>query len=143
MKKLWMIFLFFVPLFSPAQKKKDNVIIIKTDTAGIFNQALNILYDNGYTIQTADRVNGVILSEEKTVKNALVKLRIRVKDSSVLLSGQVALAMEISFGSATMTKTFEPVYYGGSKNSPLRSAWNELNTIALKIGSQIEYAKTQ
>lgn len=124
-----------------AQEKGSNVIIIKMDTTGAFKRLTNLLYDKGYGVEQSDPANGAIFSSEKAVGITNVKIRMRLKDSAVYITGTVALASDIHFGSVTLPKTYDPIYCAGSKGSPLRKAWNELNSFALAVGDRIEYVK--
>jgi len=137
-----MIFLFFIPLFSPAQKKGDNVIVVHLkDTAGISSKLKMLLFDNRYTVESFDAQNLLFTTGEKLAGNALVKLMIQVKDSAVILYAMGSLAVEVNFAGVTVPKTFMPVSFGGSKGSPNRNAWNELNAFASQIGGLVEYLK--
>jgi hypothetical protein len=144
MKKL-IVCLFLIPSLCFAQEKKDTKIIIHlSDTAGAVNKIVKVFYERGFTIDQKDLENGFVLTKERTVPDdnaASMIIKAFVKDSSVVLSGSIALNVTFSLGSAKAERTFVEMRYGGAKKSSLRLAWNELESVARLIGGKVTYSK--
>lgn len=145
MKRLLILVSFLIPTLAFAQEKKDTKIFIHMrDTAGAVNKIIKVFYERGFTIDQKDLENGFVLTKERTVPDdnaASMIVKAFVKDSSVVLSGSIALNVTFSLGGAKAERTFVEMWYGGAKKSSLRLAWNELETVAKLIGSKITYSK--
>lgn len=143
MKKL-IVCLFLIPTLAFGQSKKDTKIsVTTTDTSGLFKRVALAMYERGYTFENKDDQLQFISTHPKQLQkwSAEMKFRMLVKDSTVSITGSIALNVELSLGGVKSTKSFSDIYYGGAKNSPLREAWVEMDTIARLIGGKVTYSK--
>lgn len=118
--------------------KKANTIIIKAPSKdSLLNKLAVLLAQNGYGIENKDVSTGIINTTERSPKRSDVVVKIVgiVSDSTITLRGQFKMTMSFSIGGVSSVPAYEDIRFGGMKGSPTRDAWNELNTIATKIGS--------
>jgi hypothetical protein len=138
--KLITVFFLLLPLFSLSQtppKKATKVIVHITDSANtMMNKLAVILFEKGYTIEHKNDSLKLISTGEKShpKQSVSTKLRISIKDTCMVFTGTHALDIHLSLYGVTTARTFDPTYYGGSKNSPLRKSWDELVDIAKEFG---------
>jgi hypothetical protein len=143
MKKLTLALL-LLPCLAMAQNKGDQKIIVTvTDTAKLFSRAANYLMDIGYNIQQQDEILGYINTDESEMKkwNASQKLRVRIQDSTMTITGQFALNGEMVFLGTKQSRTFSPAEYRGVKGSMYMTVWNEMLLMARYFGDKIRYSK--
>lgn len=131
--------LLYLGMSVSAQTKKDTKITVRVqDTTGVFNKITMLLYERGYNIQRKDEALKVISTDEKSWGSASAKYRFIIKDSSVVISGDVASNISLALG---VDRHFQPIFFGGMKGSDLRTSWNEMLALAKKIGEDISYSK--
>jgi len=141
---LFVFFLFSIDnrTFSQEPKKGDaKIIVIPSDTANLFKRVVLALLEKGYTIESKDEQLKYIASSEMALGSRSIKIRILIKDSIIIFSGQVANNVSFSLGSAKTERVFYNIYYGGMKGSDLRIAWKELDNFARHFGTNISYSK--
>lgn len=138
-----LIAIILLPVFSLAQppKKSSKVIVTIADTASVFNRLSLAIFDRGYTFETKDDQLKLVSTNEKPVKKggASAKIRARIIDSTIVLTGVIALDVEMTILGVKMERTFSKVEYIGAKKSPMREAWNELVEIAQMFGTSIRF----
>jgi hypothetical protein len=134
--------LYYSPPKEPsAIPKKANCIII-TDTISqlnYYNKITDILFESGYGILNSDKASGTITTTEKAFKNGTVKLAILIKDNRVVLRGDWKDNISLDLGGVSAEPSWAIISFQGMKNSPYLNAWNEMNKVALAIGTKIEY----
>jgi hypothetical protein len=135
-------------MVSLGQQKKDTKITVTANDSSLFNKAVLLLYQRGYTLKEKDKELGFIATNDKSIKGTIVRLKVFVKDSSLTLTGDVynSLASALMRGSAVSNISKDESYYVpiqnmGMKGSGMRDAWNELVSVAKQFGDQISYGK--
>jgi hypothetical protein len=147
MKYLAFLTMFISPYFAPAQqappKKASKIIVLIKDTTALLDKLALDLFDRRFTIDSRDNNLKYLVTKERTNSNGmmLTKIRAIVKDSSLILTSEMALANEVTIMGVTTKQTFDPVTYTGMKKSYMMQAWNELDAIAHKFGNNIGYSK--
>jgi hypothetical protein len=125
-------------LFSFAQEKKDSKIIVTpVDTSGLFDKVVKALLENDYDLETKDREAGFITTKDKDLKKYAFKNKIRVqlKDSCLVFTAKERAGFQSILGD-----TYMDVSFIGAKNSPMREAWNDMDSIAKQLGT-VTYSK--
>lgn len=139
MKRLFLFF-FFVPVIGFSQsepvKGANKILVSLSDTANIMQRVSLALYKKGYSIKQKDESLHFIATNSKGLNNAPSEITIHVliADKTAIISGQAAT---VSMGN----KLMQDVEYSGAKNSTNRIQWDELESIANVIGSNIQYRK--
>lgn len=126
-----------------AQEKKDTKIVVQNDSAN-FNMILKILYWESYIVEQKDSVNGFIATKERAIQkdgSISIIIKLFIQNGFVTLTGEVASNVTINFTYAKTERSFQNIYYGGMKGSPLRNAWNEMDRIAHMMGRNVRYSK--
>lgn len=136
---------FFVLVFvkSEAQEKKDSKIVVQNDSAS-FNMILKILYWESYIVEQKDSVNGFIATKEKSLPkdpSVSIILKLFIQSGFITVTGESANNVTIGLTYAKAERTFQGIYFGGMKGSPVRNAWNEMDRIAHMMGKNIRYSK--
>lgn len=151
--KILLFILFFSVLGVKAQtaangqppKKASKIIVLVKDSANtLLDKVTKVLFDYGYTIENKDEKLKLISTKERSSKkySTLTKIRASINDTSLVLASDIALGFSVElFGTRDLQPSYSAVYYGGAKKSPLREAWNELDTIARMFGDKIVYSK--
>lgn len=148
MKKFLPLLLLFLPLFAAAQidpippKKAKKIFVSNSDSPTVAIKKIAVkLFERGYTIESKDETLGYISTNEKSHEKFATSMKARavVKDSVIIVTGVMSLELEFTLGGVKSVRSFNDIYYGGSKRSPLRSSWNELESIAKEIGTIIKY----
>jgi hypothetical protein len=124
-----------------AISNKANCIII-TDSLtqqDYFKKITELLFESGYGVLNSDKEIGTITTGEKAFKNGTVKLNILIKDYRVVLRGDWKDNISIELYGVTAEQSWAVITHKGMKNSPYLNAWNEMNKIAVQIGSKREY----
>jgi hypothetical protein len=117
---------------------------VRDSSNTLLDQITKTLFDYGYTIDNKDEKLKLISTKERSSKkyNTLTKIRASINDTAVIFKSEIALGFDVElFGSRNLQPSYSEVYYGGSKKSPLREAWNELEEIARKLSDKIVYSK--
>lgn len=126
-------------------KKSSKIMVLTKDSANnLLDRLTKTLFDYGYTIDNKDEKLKLISTKERSSKkySTLTKIRASINDTALVLVSEIALGFSVElFGTRDLQPSYSAVYYGGSKKSPLREAWNELETIARKFGDNIVYSK--
>lgn len=124
-------------------KKASKIIVLVKDTANsLLDKITKTLFDYGYTIDRKDEKLKLISTKERSSKkySTLTKIRASINDTAIVLVSEIALGFSVDFlGARDLQPSYSAVYYGGSKRSPLREAWNELDAIARMFGDKIVY----
>lgn len=126
-------------------KKASKIIVLVRDTANtLLDKLTKTLFDYGYTIDNKDEKLKLLSTKERSSKkySTLTKIRASINDTAIVLASDIALGFSVEFlGTRDLQPSYSAVYYGGSKKSPLREAWNELDAIARTFGDKIIYTK--
>jgi hypothetical protein len=128
--------------FTPP-KKASKIIVNLMDTSNILDKIALELFDRRFTIDSRDNNLKYLVTKERTNSNGmmLTKIRAIIKDSSLILTSEMAFANDITIMGVTTRQTFDPVTYSGMKKSYMMQAWNELDSIARKFGTNVTYSK--
>lgn len=139
------LLLLLLPVMGYSQEKKSNKIIahVNDSSKALFGKLVTELFDMGFTLENKDQALGIISTNERPSKKygATSKIRARITDSTIVFSSVIALDFEPSLLGSRITKSFTEVSYIGSKRSPMRECWDELNALALKFSNNITYSK--
>lgn len=126
-------------------RKASKIIVMVRDTANTLMDKLTMtLFNYGYTVDNKDEKLKLISTKERSSKkySTLTKIRASINDTAIVLVGEIALGFSVElFGARDIQPSYSAVYYGGSKKSPLREAWNELDAIARTFGDKIAYSR--
>jgi len=126
-------------------KKANKIIVLVSDSSNtLVDRVTKVLFEYGYTIDNKDEKLKLISTKERSSKkySTLTKIRASINDTALVLKSEIALGFDVGlFGTRDLQPSYSEVYYGGSKKSPLREAWNELEEIARKFGDKIVYSK--
>jgi hypothetical protein len=125
---------------APPKKAKKIYVLTKDSVSDAIGKIALALFEHGFTIENKDEKLGFISSTEKSNKAYPISTKIRavVKDTMIVFSGVFALEVDL-FGTPSTGKSYNEVYYGGAKQSPLRAGWNELFAVASAMGKIIKY----
>jgi hypothetical protein len=129
---------------TPPKKASKIIVLVRDSSNTLLDQITKTLFDYGYTIDNKDEKLKLISTKERSSKkyNTLTKIRASINDTAVIFKSEIALGFDVElFGSRNLQPSYSEVYYGGSKKSPLREAWNELEEIARKLSDKIVYSK--
>jgi hypothetical protein len=143
MKRLFTVLLLLPMVVFSQQKKDTKIIATVSDTSKLFDKVINLLYTEDYIVKVEDKERGMIVTEARNLKaDATTKVfyKLRLSDSTITISGQAKIDMEFTFGSVKTEMSYIDVYFGGSKGSGLRKAWNEMDRLAKELGS-VSYTK--
>jgi hypothetical protein len=147
MHKTILLMLLLSSGYANAQKKHDNMIIIK---GGTLKQAVNAFMDAGYNIDKYDTTLGYVYTTPlKANKTAcIVIFTARVKDSSLVITGKFKSAVSFSKilfddkqNSIDESASYYPIELRGMKGSEFMDSWNEMDRVAKIFGQPISYAK--
>lgn len=118
----------------PPKKASKIIVLVKDSANTLLDRIAGVLYDKGYTIENKDEKVKFISTKEREGKkwSTYYKVRARVVDTAIVFTGQIAL---------NKNSDYWDVDFRGSKVSPLREAWNELDAIARMFGDKIIYSK--
>lgn len=132
------------PKEQPPKKANKIIVLIKDSANTLLDRVTKVLFDHGYTMDTKDEKLKLLSTKERSSKkySTLTKIRASINDTSIVLASEIALGFSVDFlGARDLQPSYSAVYYGGSKSSPLREAWNELDAIARQFGDKIIYSK--
>jgi len=115
--------------------KKANTIIISGDLnqADFYAKIADILFDNGYGLQSSDKALGSLTTTSRGIKsgNFQVMFTVLVKDNKATLRGQ--------WKSEELKFDWLIIEYGGQKGSMKMITWNEMINLANQIPGTKEY----
>lgn len=119
---------------SPPRKSTKIIVLIKDTTNTLLDRISGVLYDRGYTIDNKDEKVKFISTKEREQKKwgMYYIVKVRVNDTAIVFSGQIAL---------NKGGHYFDVDYTGTKISSMREAWNELYATAKMFGDKIIYSK--
>jgi hypothetical protein len=122
--------------------RKANVIKVSQVT---FKQVAMSLLDAGYLFQKIDSNYNTITTEPKEYSRkvgGMIQLNIRVKDSTVIISGYCGLT-EGDFNSRPSTALGgkSEIANQGMKGSLMRESFDVMNKFARSLGTDIVYIK--
>lgn len=126
-------------------KKANKIIVMFDDSANTaLDKLTKTLFDKGYIIESKDEKLKLLSTKEKSSKKyaTLIKIRASVNDTAIVFTGVIALGFDIEIlGARDLQPTYSEISYYGARKSPLRDAWNEMDTIAHLFGDKIVYGK--
>lgn len=130
-------------LSSYSQKKGDTKIIVEViDTTNLFNKVAMAFYEKGFSLEQKDDQLKFIATDEKNLpkdRAMQMKLRAFIKDNTLIISGLIAINMDIIV--QTKTKQWDVAEYRGMKGSAYMVTWEEMESIAKLFGDKISYSK--
>jgi hypothetical protein len=132
--------LIFISTCCFGQSKKDTRIMVSvSDSINLLNRIAGTLYENGYSIAQRDDKGGFIATDEKVLKAgfpANIKLRVLIKDSIIVFTGDYKLNMSF----VGQPPSYDPISYWGNKGTVAKLAWEEMDKIAKHFGV-VKYSK--
>jgi hypothetical protein len=144
MKKIHLSYLcFFVVVSASAQQKGDNTIHVKVVD---FRKVVTAVLDAGYVIEKIDSNYQTLTTEPKNYKpgkGGLIRLAIRVKDSTAIITSDMGLRAE-DFVTKKEPSIFEKgnygFYYGQvicvkSKSNLFYDAFEAMDKFAKTLGT--------
>lgn len=133
------IILLLFPLFSFAQNKGDNTIVITSDVS--MHQIKTVLFKNGYAITTSDSL--FISTSAKEVSKALMSMIVMVArvDSMTYIKAQCKSAVVLNLFGNMPENNFSLLAYTKIKSSKDWRAWAELDKIAKELSPNVTYLK--
>lgn len=143
----YFLFVFLIPTLCFSQEKKDSKIVVATDS-NAFNSTCLYLLEHGYTLKQKDKELGFIMTNDRTIKGTVIRLKFLVKDTSIAVTGDLYndLAAALTRSSlandiAKDEKYYTPINNIGMKNSGSRDAWNEMLEVAKHLGTNLTFSK--
>lgn len=134
MKKVLFLFL-LLPLFSFAQEKGDNQIIV-SGSEGSYKKTAQALLEKGYTIEKSDENIGHIVTGFKRVfGDRSIRISVFVRENKVTLTGLMGVGDNPTEASALVIK------YNPSKALIMYKAWPYMEDVARLVGTDITYAR--
>jgi hypothetical protein len=134
--------LYYTPEPKPGDiPKKANTIIITTSSVDMqmFTKVSDLLFENGYGIQSSDEEHGNITTTEKGFKDGSLKLTFLIKANRILVRGNCRISISLNFGAASTEPDWQDIIYFGMKKSPMMLAWNEMAKITNSLPGEKEY----
>ncbi len=130
----FLLLLFLLPFFSAAQQKGNTKIIVNVaDTSNLLTRMATHFYEKGYLIELKDDAAALIETERKLLPklNVSYKITALIKENAIVFS---------SFANLPSFDTyFDPVKYGGPKNSTSMQVWSAMQEIAKEFGSNLTF----
>jgi hypothetical protein len=134
-KTIFLISVLFVSMGVVGQPKNATTIIIQ----GVdLKTVTTAMLDMGYFIDKYEPELGTAITLEKEFKNGIwyLKLKVRVKDSTAFISGDLKVMIS-PFGDAG--KTFDPVVNRGMKGSPYKTSFGQMMKLAASLNKPTTY----
>ncbi len=136
-KILILLFLFLSQnCFSQDIPKKANTIIIHGLT---YQTVIDTLLERNFTIDKRDTALKTLVTNPRTIKSMTIIVSARVKDSSVIITGQVNFNIGITLGGVYTESSYDEIAYTGTMGSLYKKAFMILNNLALSFNKPIEY----
>jgi hypothetical protein len=122
-----------------APKKANKIQLINQESKEEnFNIVMNTLIEQGYEITKNEREFGLVTTGPRHIKglNAEYYLYIVVRDSSILIKGnvQVNVALNVGFG-LSQTPSGSAIENRGMKGSPMRDSFIQMDAFAKSVPS--------
>ncbi len=112
-----------------APAKANTIIFSLADTIHIHDKIIKVFIDKGYTIQKKVKNPNTILTEAKTLKNSRISLQAEIKDSEVILTGNIVVVAQ---GNMRIENK-------GEKGTVILNAWEEMVKVAKAFGINFKY----
>jgi hypothetical protein len=128
----------------PPKKANKIIVMTKDSTNNLINKIALTLFDHGFSIEQKDEQIKIITTKARPSRTygTMSMIRVKVVDTAIIFTSMISLNSDRDiFGTKESVKSFYDVDYRGSKKSPMREAWNELNEIAKLFGDKIVYSK--
>lgn len=133
-------FLFLIlPLFSIAQPKGANTIIIKGAT---FPECVSQLITKGFIIDRLDSTYKVISTKPKLAKKSAsdITLQLAEKDSSLYITGVMNSKITVNTGLFSQGgASAVPIIFKGMKGSEMKLCWVAMEDFAKSFEKELEY----
>jgi hypothetical protein len=153
MKTTLYILLFLFPFTLMAQEdafgpqKKDNLIIITTDTIDThaLEKAVKSLTDMGFSIKEKDAGKGTVTTNQYDYKKGKMVLKILIDSNELKITGEYEPNMALVSGADNPKALREKINCDGNKGSAVREAWNIMdaysNQLTQVLQGSVSYAK--
>jgi len=130
------LLLLLIPAFCFSQNKGDNAISVPYAS---YNSIKSTLFNNGYTLINNDTV--YLATSSKQVPNSAIALKMIIfrSDSLTYVKGLIKPTVTLQLYGTNVDADFTDLTFKGSKNSPIRKVWNEMDKIAKQISPNVEY----
>ena len=118
--------------YSSAQEapaKANTIILTIADTSHIREKIIKVFTDKGYAIQKKVKNPNTIITEAKTLKNSRVSLQAEVKESEVIITGNIVVVAQ---GNMRIENK-------GNKGTMILNAWEEMDKVAKAFGVKLKY----
>ena len=136
MEKLLFALLLLIPSFCFSQTKGDNTISIPHAS---YSDIKSALFNNGYTLINSDTV--YLATSSKQVPNSAIALKMIIfrSDSLTYIKGLIKPTVTLQLYGTSVDTDFTDLAFKGSKNSPIRKVWSEMDKIAKQVSPNVEY----
>ena len=153
MKNVILVLVLLLPLQIFAQEdafgpqKKDNLIIITTDTVDrqALNKAVKSLIDMGFTIKEKSAEKGTINTDPYDYKKGKLTLSILITLNEIKVSGDFEPNLALVSGADKPRSLKDQINFEGGKGSAVKEAWNIMdayaNQITQVLKGSLSYAK--
>lgn len=131
-----LLFIILTPFLAYSQEKGTNIIKVQPIE---FNRVVSALLDQGYLLEKVDKEFQTIKTEPKEMKtNGFIRLFIRVKDSTAIISGDCGITQQALFDKRGF---YGKVENKGMNGSLLKDSFNAMRDFALSLNGEILYTK--
>ena len=131
MKILSIILLFVIPTTCLCQSRVNQVIKVPGVT---LQQLIRGFLDAGYSIERSEASMSVIVThlKEQKLNKVATKLMAKIKDGSVLLSGEYTIPGK--------DEIYVPITDAGTQGSPCSASWDILQSFAQSFKKPLEFS---
>lgn len=145
--KTLLLIAFLFPLAVIAQnvpvKGTKRIIITTQDSASMnYKRTLLQLLESGLSIDAKDSDLFTIRTQVSALRKTSGSyfLNIYCRNNQIIVSGKVKLGFDIDFGGVKTVDDFTDIVNKGMKGSIQKIAFDTMNELSLKIGSEISYS---
>lgn len=153
MKKTLLAFLLLFPFISMAQEKtiwpqkKDNLIIITTDTidSQALDKSVKSLVNMGFTIREQNVEKGTVRTNAYDYKKGKLTLNILIDSNEIKIFGDFEPNLSLLSGDKNPKPFKDRIAFEGNLGSAVRDAWNIMDAYANQLTQifpgSVSYAK--
>jgi hypothetical protein len=141
MKNAILLLFFLLPFTITAQEdafgpqKKDNLIIITTDTLDnhVMDKAVKSLTDMGFTIREKDAVKRTVTTNQYDYKKGKMVLNILIDSNQIKIYGEYESNLAVVSGADKPKALRERINFEGNAGSAVKEAWNTMDAFASQL----------
>lgn len=141
MKNIFFALLLLTPFFTMAQEdafgpqKKDNLIIITTDTVDqqALNKAIESLIEMGFSIKGKDAGKGTVTTNQYDYKKGKMVLSITVLLNEIKITGEFEPNLSLLSGDEKPKPLKDRIRFEGNKGTAIKDAWNIMDAYANQL----------